>query len=146
MYLKSDGTAQDLCKKLQENRGLFLRYTLPAIAYVLYDNLTFVNLTFFDPVTYSILAEEDLCLFEQVFLGKVLTRGIAARNLWVGSHFSLGMPQGQRQHEAVQKKPAQEVVSCFIGHHSLASLAIIMILEMGQPSEIFFKFIHHKIF
>eukprot|EP00667_Euglena_gracilis_P018050 EG_transcript_19117 len=57
MYLKSDGTAQDLCKKLQENRGLFLRYTLPAIAYVLYDNLTFVNLTFFDPVTYSILMQ-----------------------------------------------------------------------------------------
>eukprot|EP00668_Euglena_longa_P001245 GGOE01001474.1.p1 GENE.GGOE01001474.1~~GGOE01001474.1.p1 ORF type:complete len:360 (-),score=103.92 GGOE01001474.1:397-1476(-) len=62
MFIKSDGNASDLCKKLQENRGLFLRYTLPAAAYVLYDNLTFVNLTFFDPVTYSILMQIRLVI------------------------------------------------------------------------------------
>uniref|UniRef100_A0A7S4FQ23 Uncharacterized protein n=1 Tax=Eutreptiella gymnastica TaxID=73025 RepID=A0A7S4FQ23_9EUGL len=57
MYMRNDGTLKDMVEKLVEHRNLFLRYSLPAVSYVLYDNLTFVNLTLFDPVTYVILMQ-----------------------------------------------------------------------------------------
>jgi len=57
MFLRWDGSSEELVGRVREHRALLLRYALPAAAYVLYDNLTFLNLRFFDPVTYSILMQ-----------------------------------------------------------------------------------------
>eukprot|EP01060_Flectonema_neradi_P006148 TRINITY_DN14109_c0_g1_i1.p1 TRINITY_DN14109_c0_g1~~TRINITY_DN14109_c0_g1_i1.p1 ORF type:complete len:389 (+),score=58.34 TRINITY_DN14109_c0_g1_i1:76-1167(+) len=60
MFLRQDGGWGDLWTAVTTNNGLFLRYFLPAASYVVYDNLTFINLTYADPVTYVILMQMRL--------------------------------------------------------------------------------------
>eukprot|EP01064_Diplonema_japonicum_P015823 TRINITY_DN2374_c1_g2_i1.p1 TRINITY_DN2374_c1_g2~~TRINITY_DN2374_c1_g2_i1.p1 ORF type:complete len:328 (+),score=71.57 TRINITY_DN2374_c1_g2_i1:55-1038(+) len=81
MYLKSDGNLNKLVEEAKENGPLFLKYFLPAASYVVYDNLTFVNLTYTDPVTYVILMQMRLVvtgLFWSFAFGKKLNR-----NQWI---------------------------------------------------------------
>eukprot|EP00996_Jenningsia_fusiforme_P001131 NODE_2032_length_1318_cov_31.371158_g1847_i0.p1 GENE.NODE_2032_length_1318_cov_31.371158_g1847_i0~~NODE_2032_length_1318_cov_31.371158_g1847_i0.p1 ORF type:complete len:347 (+),score=65.67 NODE_2032_length_1318_cov_31.371158_g1847_i0:56-1096(+) len=77
LFLQSDGTPSELIGQFQQHGQLFLRYALPSLAYVIYDNLTFVNLAMFDPVTYVILMQMRLVatgVMWSVFFGRPLTR------------------------------------------------------------------------
>eukprot|EP01065_Artemidia_motanka_P050262 TRINITY_DN8557_c0_g1_i1.p1 TRINITY_DN8557_c0_g1~~TRINITY_DN8557_c0_g1_i1.p1 ORF type:complete len:375 (+),score=133.76 TRINITY_DN8557_c0_g1_i1:78-1127(+) len=57
MYLREDGGVGKLVEQVKATPKLFMRYFLPALSYVVYDNLTFANLTYSDPVTYVILMQ-----------------------------------------------------------------------------------------
>ena len=57
MYLRQDGGWSELWDAMRSNKGLFWKYFLPAASYVVYDNLTFINLSYADPVTYVILMQ-----------------------------------------------------------------------------------------
>eukprot|EP01059_Diplonema_ambulator_P003870 TRINITY_DN1356_c0_g3_i1.p1 TRINITY_DN1356_c0_g3~~TRINITY_DN1356_c0_g3_i1.p1 ORF type:complete len:364 (+),score=74.25 TRINITY_DN1356_c0_g3_i1:103-1092(+) len=81
MFLRSDGGWKELVEGVKGNGGLFARYFLPAASYVVYDNLTFVNLTYTDPVTYVILMQMRLAvtgLMWSMMFGKRLNR-----NQWI---------------------------------------------------------------
>jgi hypothetical protein len=57
-YLGEDGnTVNTLCMNLASNTKIWLLYFIPALLYCVYNNLTFVNLEFFDPPTYFILSQ-----------------------------------------------------------------------------------------
>ncbi|KAJ9442789.1 CMP-sialic acid transporter 2 [Diplonema papillatum] len=60
MFLREDGGLSDLYQQITSNRALFGRYFLPAMSYVVYDNLTFINLSLTDPVTYVICMQMRL--------------------------------------------------------------------------------------
>ena len=77
MFLRADGGVKELFSQISSNGKLFARYFLPALSYVLYDNLTFINLSLTDPVTYVILMQMRIAatgLVWSVFFGKPLNR------------------------------------------------------------------------
>eukprot|EP00756_Hemistasia_phaeocysticola_P030415 Hpha_TRINITY_DN16287_c2_g14::TRINITY_DN16287_c2_g14_i2::g.11734::m.11734 len=81
MYLREDGDVNKLVEQVRATPRLFLRYFLPALSYVVYDNLTFINLSYSDPVTYVILMQMRLAatgLMWQTFFSKPLNR-----NQWI---------------------------------------------------------------
>ncbi|KAJ9471203.1 CMP-sialic acid transporter 2 [Diplonema papillatum] len=81
MFLKQDGGVEEMLRQCRGNGRLFARYFLPAASYVVYDNLTFVNLTLSDPVTYVILMQMRLAatgLFWTLTVGRELNR-----NQWI---------------------------------------------------------------
>eukprot|EP00993_Chasmostoma_nieuportense_P001750 NODE_2602_length_1139_cov_39.880435_g2482_i0.p1 GENE.NODE_2602_length_1139_cov_39.880435_g2482_i0~~NODE_2602_length_1139_cov_39.880435_g2482_i0.p1 ORF type:complete len:360 (-),score=113.19 NODE_2602_length_1139_cov_39.880435_g2482_i0:58-1104(-) len=81
MFLRADGGFGEFLTQCKLNGPLFMRYALPALSYVFYDNLTFVNLSLFDPVAYVLLMQLRLVatgLIWSVMFGKGLNR-----NQWV---------------------------------------------------------------
>lgn len=77
MYLRDDGDVSKLAEQVKATPKLFLRYFFPALSYVIYDNLTFINLSYSDPVTYVILMQMRLAatgLMWQTFFGRPLNR------------------------------------------------------------------------
>ncbi|XP_040575944.1 UDP-galactose transporter senju [Lepeophtheirus salmonis] len=66
-----------LTKNITKNRVLLAYYFLPSFQYAIYNNLTFINLSIFDPTTYFILLQIRLILtgvIYQVIFKKYLTR------------------------------------------------------------------------
>ena len=81
MYVQTDGTISQLFKQWGENQSVFLKYFLPAASYVVYDNLTFLNLSLSDPVTYVILMQMRIAatgIIWQGFFDKKLNK-----NQWI---------------------------------------------------------------
>ena len=81
MYLQQDGGFTMMAAQWKENQSVFFKYLLPAASYVVYDNLTFVNLSMSDPVTYVILMQMRLAatgLTWQAIFGKNLNK-----NQWI---------------------------------------------------------------
>eukprot|EP01062_Namystynia_karyoxenos_P075820 TRINITY_DN7350_c0_g1_i4.p1 TRINITY_DN7350_c0_g1~~TRINITY_DN7350_c0_g1_i4.p1 ORF type:complete len:435 (+),score=142.50 TRINITY_DN7350_c0_g1_i4:103-1305(+) len=77
MYMQDDGSFAKLADQVRGSKKLFFRYFLPALSYVVYDNLTFANLTYSDPVTYVILMQMRLActgLMWQAFFSRPLNR------------------------------------------------------------------------
>jgi drug/metabolite transporter (DMT)-like permease len=62
-YLGEKGnTVSTLCSHITANAKIWLLYFIPALLYCVYNNLTFVNLEFFDPPTYFILSQFKLVI------------------------------------------------------------------------------------
>ena len=81
MFVHRDGSALQMVQQFRSNLPLFCRYFLPALSYVVYDNLTFINLTHTDPVTYVILMQMRIAVTGVVwtlFFGKPLNQ-----NQWI---------------------------------------------------------------
>eukprot|EP01063_Lacrimia_lanifica_P001536 TRINITY_DN10778_c0_g2_i1.p1 TRINITY_DN10778_c0_g2~~TRINITY_DN10778_c0_g2_i1.p1 ORF type:complete len:354 (+),score=146.00 TRINITY_DN10778_c0_g2_i1:79-1062(+) len=81
MFVQSDGTLGEMVQQFQANLPLFYRYFLPAMSYVVYDNLTFINLSFTDPVTYVVLMQMRIAvtgIVWSIFFGKPLNK-----NQWI---------------------------------------------------------------
>merc|ERR1712096_563412 len=57
MYLQQDGNLMTLSNQIRGSLPLLLKYSIPAICYVIYDTLTFVNLANVDIVTFNILLQ-----------------------------------------------------------------------------------------
>eukprot|EP01060_Flectonema_neradi_P013679 TRINITY_DN20423_c0_g1_i1.p1 TRINITY_DN20423_c0_g1~~TRINITY_DN20423_c0_g1_i1.p1 ORF type:complete len:302 (+),score=34.48 TRINITY_DN20423_c0_g1_i1:82-987(+) len=77
MFLRADGNVSEMLTQLKQNGKLFARYFLPALSYVVYDNLTFINLSLTDPVTYVILMQMRIVvtgLVWSVFFSKPLNK------------------------------------------------------------------------
>jgi len=81
MYRKYDGGVQQLVSDVLMAPDLLVKYTVPALLYCIYNNLVYVNLSFFDPGTYNVLMQLRIvltgCIY-QVLFGKRL-----GRNQWL---------------------------------------------------------------
>eukprot|EP00937_MAST-01D_sp_MAST-1D-sp2_P002141 g2141.t1 len=67
MYLRENGDFAQMRAQAVDNLGVWALYFVPALLYTLYDNLTFVNLRFFDPPTYFILSQFRLVVTGVVY-------------------------------------------------------------------------------
>ena len=67
MYLRENGTWQSMQAQAAANVSTWALYMVPAVLYTLYDNLTFVNLQFFDPPTFFILSQFRLVVTGVVY-------------------------------------------------------------------------------
>lgn len=71
IFLYEGHTVVDLFRQMIDNRHLALFYLIPAVLYCIYNNLTYVSLSYFDPTSYYILLQVlfrattvfELCLF-----------------------------------------------------------------------------------
>jgi len=81
MYRKYDGGLKQLVSDVLMAPDLLVKYTVPALLYCIYNNLVYVNLSFFDPGTYNVLMQLRIvltgCIY-QVLFGKRL-----GRNQWL---------------------------------------------------------------
>ena len=57
LYFWYDGDAAQLRRAIGSSRPLFLRYSVPALLYCIYNNLVYANLSAFDPGTYNVLMQ-----------------------------------------------------------------------------------------
>lgn len=57
IFLYEGHSVLDLFRQLLDNRHLALFYLIPAILYCIYNNLTYVSLSYFDPTSYYILLQ-----------------------------------------------------------------------------------------
>jgi len=76
IYLK-DHSLANMRQEINDNRDIFLRYFIPSFLYCLYNNLTFVNLTSYDPTTYFLLLQFRVVVtgvIFQILFSKRLTR------------------------------------------------------------------------
>lgn len=73
----AEHSPSDVIDMLSRNMSLAFKYIVPAILYCIYNNLTFVSLSHYDPATYFILMQFRVVvtgvLFQAIF-GKCLTR------------------------------------------------------------------------
>ncbi|XP_031630727.1 UDP-galactose transporter senju [Contarinia nasturtii] len=76
LYCRSD-PATKLVKETIDNKHLLLLYFIPSLLYCIYNNLTFKNLSTFDPTTYYLLLQFRVVItgvLFQVIFHKILTR------------------------------------------------------------------------
>jgi len=76
MFLQSEGNFSELLDQMKEHRSTWLLYFIPALLYCFYNNLTFVNLQFFDPTTFFVLSQFRVvvtALIYQALFDKKLT-------------------------------------------------------------------------
>lgn len=81
MYLRFDGSLQQLMRTISATVPLLLKYAVPALLYCVYNNLVYVNLAVFDPGTYNVLMQGRI-----VLTGVIYQRAFAKRlnrNQWV---------------------------------------------------------------
>ena len=57
MFLRVDGSFSDLFPAIWENKKLFIHYAIPAVLYAAVNNLNILNLLYFDPATFTVLAQ-----------------------------------------------------------------------------------------
>ena len=57
LYLSKDGGPDVLMRSTSASLPLMAKYTIPALLYCVYNNLVYINLTFFDPGTYNVLMQ-----------------------------------------------------------------------------------------
>ena len=57
LYLSQDGGLDVMMRSATASLPLLIRYTIPALLYCVYNNLVYINLTFFDPGTYNVLMQ-----------------------------------------------------------------------------------------
>ena len=78
MYLRVDGDCAGLFPAIWENRRLFGLYAVPAVLYAVMNNMTFLNLKYFDPATFSVLCQFGTLItavtFQIVFARKLSMR------------------------------------------------------------------------
>ncbi|ESP02805.1 hypothetical protein LOTGIDRAFT_212314 [Lottia gigantea] len=66
MYLKNNGSREFL-NELKNNGQALLLYFVPAVLYSVYNNLSFINLSYYDPTTYFLLLQFKTVLTGIVF-------------------------------------------------------------------------------
>lgn len=57
LYLSYDGGPSVLIRSATASLPLLAKYSIPALLYCIYNNLVYMNLTFFDPGTYNVLMQ-----------------------------------------------------------------------------------------
>lgn len=57
LFLSSSDSLTSLVKETVDNKHLLLLYFIPSFLYCIYNNLTFKNLSTFDPTTYYLLLQ-----------------------------------------------------------------------------------------
>ena len=57
LYLRRDGTLDQLVQAVTQSLPLLMKYSIPAMLYCVYNNLVYVNLQSFDPGTYNVLMQ-----------------------------------------------------------------------------------------
>lgn len=76
IYLK-DHSVASLWRELGDNLDLLLSYLIPSILYCIYNNLTYINLAYYDPTTYYILLQLRIAvtgIIYQLIFKKYLNR------------------------------------------------------------------------
>ena len=80
-YRRYDGDAAQLVREVRGSTDLLLQYVVPALLYCVYNNLVYVNLTFFDPGTYNVLMQLRIVLTGVLYQLLFSTR--LGRNQWL---------------------------------------------------------------
>ena len=80
-YLRYDGDAAQLVREVRASTDLLLQYIVPALLYCVYNNLVYLNLTFFDPGTYNVLMQLRIVLTGLLYQLLFSTR--LGRNQWL---------------------------------------------------------------
>ena len=57
LYRRYDGDMSLLMREVLQSPDLLLKYTVPAGLYAVYNNLMYINLTNFDPGTYTLMMQ-----------------------------------------------------------------------------------------
>ena len=85
LYRRYDGEASQLVREVRQSTDLLLKYTVPALLYCIYNNLVYVNLSFFDPGTYNVLMQLRIVLTGVLYQALFSTR--LGRNQWLAIVF-----------------------------------------------------------
>ena len=80
-YRRYDGDGAQLVREVRGSTDLLLQYVVPALLYCVYNNLVYVNLTFFDPGTYNVLMQLRIVLTGVLYQLLFSTR--LGRNQWL---------------------------------------------------------------
>uniref|UniRef100_A0A7S0HPQ6 Sugar phosphate transporter domain-containing protein n=1 Tax=Phaeocystis antarctica TaxID=33657 RepID=A0A7S0HPQ6_9EUKA len=80
-YRRYDGDTAQLVREVRGSTDLLLQYVVPALLYCVYNNLVYVNLTFFDPGTYNVLMQLRIVLTGVLYQLLFSTR--LGRNQWL---------------------------------------------------------------
>lgn len=80
IYLKSFTLVQ-MFYEVSRNKHILLKYFIPSFLYCLYNNLTFINLTSYDPTTYFLLLQFRVVVTGIVF--QILFKKYLNRNQWI---------------------------------------------------------------
>ena len=81
LYRRYDGDMSLLMREVLQSPDLLLKYTVPALLYCIYNNLVYVNLSFFDPGTYNVLMQLRIVLTGVLYQVLFATR--LGRNQWL---------------------------------------------------------------
>ena len=81
IYLCQGHSLVILVGQLWSNRSLALFYLVPAILYCIYNNLTYVNLSFYDPTTYYILLQLRIAVTGVVY--QIIFQRYLSRTQWL---------------------------------------------------------------
>lgn len=71
----------ELCQQLVANRHQALFYMIPAILYCIYNNLTYVSLSYFDPTTYYILLQFRIAVTGVIY--QIIFQRLLSRAQWI---------------------------------------------------------------
>lgn len=80
IYLQSNSVGK-LIRDIEQNKNIMLKYFVPSFLYCVYNNLTFINLTSYDPTTYFLLLQFRVVVTGVVF--QFLFKKILSRIQWV---------------------------------------------------------------
>ena len=89
-YLRYDGDAAQLVREVRGSTDLLLQYIVPALLYCVYNNLVYLNLTFFDPGTYNVLMQLRIVITGLVYQRLFSKR--LNRNQWCAPRARLHVP------------------------------------------------------
>ena len=134
MYLMYDGSLADLMRASAGSLPLFLRYTVPAVLYCVYNNLVYINLSAFDPGTYNVLMQARIgltgLLWQRLF-SKALNR-----NQWV----AIGLiALGCMVKESGKLSPGGSGLSANLGAWLLLGVQMLASVLAGVYNEMLLK-------
>lgn len=81
IYLWQGHSLWTLGEQLLTHRHLALFYLVPAILYCVYNNLTYVNLSFYDPTTYYILLQLRIAVTGVIY--QIVFQRTLSRSQWL---------------------------------------------------------------
>jgi len=81
LYRSYEGDASQLVREVRGSTELLLQYVVPALLYCVYNNLVYVNLSFFDPGTYNVLMQLRIVMTGVLYQLLFATR--LGRNQWL---------------------------------------------------------------
>lgn len=82
LFRLNDGPISSFIRQVSGNLNLCMWYFVPAVLYAIYNNLTFLGLSLFDPATYFVLMQFRIVLtglISIMLLGKIISK-----DQWIG--------------------------------------------------------------